>query len=186
VGVTTSFLPTLEDVMTNPAPRPWNILELAAGNALGHPGNDGDETAPIPTGRRVVDPDDDDTVPPTGRRVVNTGTRTVRRIPTAAEQNTTAWRSTDRWTREVVRQIARLGGVVAADSADWGFADLSPTESAENLIRVYLVRVGRSDMSLTLSIVEAAGGIVVRRVQFGERSFTARQAALWLRQRVAR
>ena len=123
--------------------RTWNVEELAAANAL---------RAPSATRQ------------PAGPRV-------IRRIPTEREQCNIAWRSTDRWKKEVIRELARLGSSGATIGEEG---------------RVYVSGVGRAGMTLVLRADVTADGITIRRVILGRESWTARQAALWLRKRAAR
>jgi hypothetical protein len=119
-------------------------------------------------------------------RRIRRESRTIHRIPTLKEQRDAAWRSTDKWTREAVREILRLGFDVACDSGDFSYLDLV-VEGHGEMTRVYLTNVGRTRMTLTLCAdADEQGGIIIRRVLFGDLSWTARQAALWLRKRSPR
>lgn len=109
-----------------------------------------------------------------------TGPRVVASIPTAKEQRDMEWRSTEKWTRETIREIMRLGFEVDNVTPDLDSRDPGST-------RVYLSGVGRSGMFLVLrACSDSQDGILIKRVTFGTQSWTARQAALWLRKRAAR
>ena len=71
--------------------REWDIRELAAHDVLRLGGTDRTDNPHAPTGRRDL------------------GERVVRRVPTTREQIDSTWRSSDRWTKELVRELARLG-----------------------------------------------------------------------------
>lgn len=104
--------------------------------------------------------------------------RIVRRIPTIQEQQADAWRAQERWTRELMRELARVGyDIVGNQVTD---PDDEPADSA---VRLYLDHVGAENMSMILRV--SVGGRVTR-VLCGKDSFTARQAALWLRKRAPR
>lgn len=100
--------------------------------------------------------------------------RVVRRVRSVAEQTAAAWKATDRWSREFVRQLDRLGH----DNMTFG-----------SVGTIYINGVGRSGMTLVVRFdVEGfeVDGFRVLRVTFGRETFTARQAALWLRKRAAK
>lgn len=104
-------------------------------------------------------------------RRISAGPRVVRRVPTLGQQNAAEWRTIHRWTRELLREIGRLG-YAAATVGEEG--------------RVYLTDVGRGRFTLVLRADIDADGITVQRVMLGRESWTARQATLWLRKRAAR
>ena len=96
----------------------------------------------------------------------------VKRIPTVKQQADTAWRSQDSWTRETLRELARLG---------YDLVSVTPGEDRD--IRIYLVNVGAKALNVVVR-VNADG--VITRVAISQQSLTARQAALWLHKRAAR
>jgi hypothetical protein len=98
--------------------------------------------------------------------------RVVKRVPTVKQQTDRQWRSQERWTRELMREVARL---------DYDVRSIVP--SGDGPVRVYLENVGAKALSLVLR-VEPDGH--VSRVACGRESWTARQAALWLRKRSPR
>jgi hypothetical protein len=101
--------------------------------------------------------------------------RIVKRIPTAKEQADVQWRAQDNWTRELMREVARLG---------YDVRSIVPAEGeGPTAVRMYLENVGALALSLVLRI-ETDGH--VSRVASGRRSMTARQAALWLHTRSPR
>lgn len=107
--------------------------------------------------------------------------RIIRRVPTAKQQTDIAWRATDRWTREVLREIGRLG----YDVTSWTSDDDPPVG------RVYLGHVGAKDLTMVLRVVpDGDDRIRVERVMCaphsGHSGWTARQAALWLPKRASR
>jgi hypothetical protein len=100
--------------------------------------------------------------------------RVVRRVPTEAEAVTAAWRSSDRWSQAVIRELDRLGH----DSFSFG----QPGQ-------IYVTGVGRTGFTLAIRFdVEGlkVDDFTVLRVTFGREVWTARQAALWLRKRAAK
>lgn len=132
--------------MTDPTgPRPWDVRELAAGDVRG-------------IRRRPAD-----------------GQRVVGRITGPAEGATTAWRSTDRWSRAVIRELDRLGH--------------DPFTVGQRAGQIYATGVGRARMTLVITFdVEGfqVDDFTILRVTFGRETWTARQAALWLKARAAR
>jgi peptidoglycan hydrolase-like protein with peptidoglycan-binding domain len=102
--------------------------------------------------------------------------RVIRRIPTAKQQTDQAWRAIDKPTRQVLRELARLGYDVNSVSPVDG-------EDDEAASRIYLTGVGARALNVVLRV--AADGRVTR-VAVGHESFTVRQALLWLRKRAAR
>jgi len=133
--------------------REWDIRELAAHDVLRLGGTDRTDNPHAPTGRRDL------------------GERVVRRVPTTREQIDSTWRSSDRWTKELVRELARLGYDVESMVAE----------------RVYLTNVGRAGATVVLRVnYERTDGIEVERVAIGRADLTARQATLALRRRAAR
>lgn len=103
--------------------------------------------------------------------------RIIRRIPTIGEQDDTAWRATDKPTRDVLRELGRLGydeaGIAPADPDD------EPTVAA----RIYLTNVGAKKLSVVARI--GMDGRLIRLV-VGQHSFTAKQALPWLHKRAPR
>lgn len=94
--------------------------------------------------------------------------RIIRRIPTEADRNNAAWRSLNKWTRELLRELGRLGYDVTGEVDD----------------HTYLTNVGRAAMTLVLRADLTTGDI--QRVSYGQHSWTARQATLALRRKAAR
>lgn len=104
--------------------------------------------------------------------------RIIKRIATAKQQADARWRSGDKWSREVTRELARLGYDV----------DESQTVKAvdDEPGRTYFTNVGAR--ALTVVVTSEAAGPTYRilRVTIGRETFTARQAALWLHKRSPR
>lgn len=102
--------------------------------------------------------------------------RIIRRIPTEKQQNDQAWRSTDRPTRQVLRELGRLG---------YDIASVTPNDEVDDeaAVRIYLRDVGAKGLNVVLRV--ALDGRITR-VAVGRESFTARQALPWLRKRAAR
>jgi len=105
--------------------------------------------------------------------------RIIRRLPTVREQDDRLWREEEKWTREVMRELGRLG------------FDYGPIQTIERgdepgdnaVVRLYLKDVGARRITVVLR-VRADGRIT--RVGSGGNSWTARQAALWLHKRSPR
>jgi len=133
--------------------RPWDILELAEGDVFKRGLRSVDGTFPVAVKKKSR----------------KSGQRVVRKVPTLAEQTSALFRQSSRWTREVIRELARLGADIA-----------SITDT-----HVYLINVGRNKMTITIRHT-GEFPVEIARVTFGRESWTARQAALWLRKRATR
>lgn len=96
--------------------------------------------------------------------------RVVHRVPTAAQQLDVQWRSTDKWTRALIKELIRLG---------YDVANITPE-------LVYLTNVGRLALTVVLRVDSRVTGLTVARVTIGHASRTPRQATLWLRKRAPR
>jgi hypothetical protein len=102
--------------------------------------------------------------------------RVIRTVPTVREQTDAEFRAYDKWSKEVLRELARLGYTVD----HWTYnREPEPVGG-----RLYLRDVGRDRMLLVLRYApRRLDGIRIERVAFGRGSWTARQAALWLRKK---
>ncbi len=150
--------------MTTPHnPRPWDILDLAEG----YGSTDGAMPPGEPAPRGLT------ATPPRRHRAA----RTIRRIPTAQEVITELFRDADRWTRSVIRELARLGYDAEQDH---------PVPDGEVYSRLYLTNVGAGGMILVLSLTPAGQTVEIVSVTFGDTTWTAREAARFLKARKAR
>ncbi len=131
--------------MPTTEPRAWSVTELAPGDARGL------------TGRKP--------------RTAAEGTRHLTVVPEQPSSNIDAWATTDDRTRDLLREIGRLGY----------------SEAREGIGGAVLVE-GVGDAYLTLILVGDidADGVHVARVVFGGTDWTPRQMTLWLRKRAAR
>lgn len=102
--------------------------------------------------------------------------RIIKRIPTLKQQVDADWRAADKWSREVRREIARLGYDVDENQ--------TLKSDGDEPGRVYLTNVGAK--ALTVVVTVEPETVKILRVTIGRESFTARQAALWLRKRAPR
>jgi hypothetical protein len=103
--------------------------------------------------------------------------RIIKRIPTAKQQGDQAWRAIDKPTRDVLRELGRLGyaGVTCAVA--------EPEDDPQVAARLYFTGVGAKGIDLVARI--ALDGKLLRIVS-GKQSFTAKQALPWLRKRAPR
>lgn len=124
--------------------REWTADELSAGNVFGLQVNG-------PNPRDIPD------LPTPGKLL---------RLPLRPSSVNAMFRESSRNTRNVVRELARLGYVVDEITAEY----------------VAVSEVGRSRMTLTLWH-DGEMPIEISRVRFGNESWNARQAAEWLHKR---
>jgi hypothetical protein len=105
--------------------------------------------------------------------------RIIKRIKTAKQQTDSEFRAQDKWSREVIRELTRLGydpdpAVRTPDDDDGDSA----------VGRVYFTGVGARQLTVVVRTEKDTARIL--RVTVGRESMTARQAALWLHKRAAR
>ncbi len=137
-------------------PRPWDILDLAEGY------NSTDGTMP----------------PPDAAVIPLRHAPSVRgRVPATRQALDRLVKDSDRWTRAVIRELARLG---------YDLADDTPLMEGETYSQIRLTGVGAGSMILTLALAPAGETVEVSSVTFGDTTWTAREAARWLKAREAR
>src|SRR4051812_27270956 len=105
--------------------------------------------------------------------------RSIRTVPTFKPPEHAEFRAYDKWSKELLRELARLGYTINS----WGYTE--PPDPVGS--HIYLTDVGRSGLTIVLrAVTSGLDGIRIERVAVGRESFTARQAALWLRKRASR
>jgi hypothetical protein len=103
--------------------------------------------------------------------------RVIRSIPTVKQQNDRAWRATDKPTRDVLRELGRLGYDLSS------IAPADPDDEPAVAARIYFTNVGAKALTMVARI--GMDGNLIRLV-VGDKSFTAKQALPWLRKRAPR
>lgn len=161
-------------------PRPWDILELAAGFGS----TDGALPSETMVARQIRLRREAEAKRQKAAEQKAAGTasaregRTVRRVPTAAERMTALFRQADRNTRAIVRELARLGYDIADD------VPAAAGDQADS--RIYLTNVGRGRFLLVLTLAADGDTVRIPSVTFGRDTMQPTPAARWLKAREAR
>lgn len=113
------------------------------------------------------------------------GGRIVKRILTADERRQADWLATDKHTRDLMRELYRLGFNIDGDT-DNGRIMLSDVGRAKLTLILVHTTEGETPASVTRVFYGPIPAGVVRGELPPDRGHTARQAALWLRKRAAR
>jgi hypothetical protein len=109
--------------------------------------------------------------------------RVIKAIPSLKQQADSQWRAADKWSREFMRELARVGydgWDLPADAPHPGTQHADGDEPG----RVYFTGVGAQALTLVVRVEPGTGKVL--RVACGRESMTARQATLWLHPKAPR